>query len=330
MVTPIDDDMHAADGPSEPGPTMPATERLPTSGARFSHEELEGVLSTLPRTSIPFRCAFMPNVDSTMNMPADFKDTGHVLKPGDTFVSNQKSGTGVRGAWFTGEHDLAMTVVLEDTDDPLKRAYVETIGGLAPLFALRDLVGEVMPPIKFKWPNDLYEPTGAHKICGVMGVGQLDTERRAALEEKGFRLVEGHLLLGIGLNLGTEVDRQEIDRGQPTSVQTLTKTDPSDTGILLSRERVIAYTLYHLDRLLAIAESDPAELASNIEDNLWLDPSEGALGRGILTTNSGGAPASAHLKSVTPEGFLVAVGINKVFYPFSEVRRFCPARAVEI
>jgi BirA family transcriptional regulator, biotin operon repressor / biotin---[acetyl-CoA-carboxylase] ligase len=128
------------------------------------------------------------------------------LKDGDVvFTEQQTAGRGQNGrTWQSSEGVLTASFILESV--PL--AGFSLVVGLAVIFAVEDLIPDLVGKLQLKWPNDLY--VSERKLGGIL------------CETKGQKLV-----IGIGLNC-----RAELPIAEAISLHQLTDFVPQNLELL--------------------------------------------------------------------------------------------------
>jgi len=291
---------------------------VPTRGSEFDHSLLEDTMKSGTDISIPEsiqpNVIFFPSTDSTMREPLRHLERTGTLEPGLIFVAGaQTEATGQDGRWFTGPSDVAMTVILPDIQDHNKLAQLTFAAGISVINALRESLGDELPQLKVKWPNDVFEPKNAQKLCGILSVGGIEEEKRAGLAQKGYELPPNVVVIGIGVNLGSEVIREEELRGKPTSIQTL-------TGVLLDREAVIANIYRELISFYELITSTPIEFTKHVKPNLYLGENDAT----YMDISPDDETIHGTLKGVSQRFFeLRSDGVTRLI-PLSIVRRMYP------
>jgi BirA family transcriptional regulator, biotin operon repressor / biotin---[acetyl-CoA-carboxylase] ligase len=128
------------------------------------------------------------------------------LKDGDViFTDQQTAGRGQHGrAWQSPQGVLTASFILESV--PLSG--FSLVVGLATIFAIEDLISDLVGKLQLKWPNDLY--VSERKLGGIL------------CEAKGQKLV-----VGIGLNC-----RAEMPVAEAISLHQLTDLVPGNLEML--------------------------------------------------------------------------------------------------
>ncbi len=291
---------------------------VPTRGSEFDHSLLEDTMKSGTDISIPEsiqpNVIFFPSTDSTMREPLRHLERTGTLEPGLIFVAGaQTEATGQDGRWFTGPSDVAMTVILPDIQDHNKLAQLTFAAGISVINALRESLGDELPQLKVKWPNDVFEPKNAQKLCGILSVGGIEEEKRAGLAQKGYELPPNVVVIGIGVNLGSEVIREEELRGKPTSIQTL-------TGVLLDREAVIANIYRELVSFYELIVNEPDKFSKLMQSHLYT----GANDHIFMDVAPDDATLEGTLTDVTGSFFKLKAGSSTSCIPLHDVKRIYP------
>jgi BirA family biotin operon repressor/biotin-[acetyl-CoA-carboxylase] ligase len=157
----------------------------------------------------------------------------------------QTAGRGRRGrAWVSGLGNALTFSVLRNLDVGLAALSGLSLAvGLAVTQALEELGAQ---GVKVKWPNDvLLQTTEGHaKLGGIL------------IELSGDALGPTRAVIGIGLNMRLpEAAREQI--GQPAAHATAQlPADLAQAGLQVSRNRLLASILRHLDAVLATFERE--------------------------------------------------------------------------
>jgi biotin-(acetyl-CoA carboxylase) ligase len=266
------------------------------------------------RASNRFRVIFQTEVDSTMNCPEVLPQ---YAEPYTVYLAGrQTKGAGQRGSWVTGENDIAMTIVFPQG---YRRGAVDIAPGLAVVRALKKLAPAI-PDLALKWPNDVYTREGGRKLCGILRVLPEDTERIKDLCDRGYRISGKHFLVGMGINVSSDITRQVGLRGMPTSLENL-------SGRRFAREEVLAYILNELDEIFEEILSDEARFLSAAQTAIWTE-SDGTCLLGFVDKRP---EVRVRLLNLLPAGFRVQSCETNVeaIYDYAEVERFCPPWTVE-
>ncbi|RMD84492.1 MAG: hypothetical protein D6808_06910, partial [Candidatus Dadabacteria bacterium] len=109
-------------------------------------------------------------------------------------------------------------------------------------------------------------------------------------------------------------------RGNPVSVETLTGERSGGEGILLSREYVLAHTVYHLFSLVESVRGGAVNTLVNlIRENIILDPDGG-----VIFEDVQGNSGYLKVTGVDEKGFWVEDRDGKRQLPFHTIRRLYP------
>jgi BirA family transcriptional regulator, biotin operon repressor / biotin---[acetyl-CoA-carboxylase] ligase len=150
------------------------------------------------------------------------------LKDGDVvFTDQQTAGRGQHGrTWQSPQGVLTASFILESV--PLSG--FSLVVGLAAIFAIEDLIPDLVGKLQLKWPNDLY--VSERKLGGIL------------CEAKGQKLV-----IGIGLNC-----RAEIPIAEAISLHQLTDFIPPNLEILKKLRQTLreAASLIHFQGLISL------------------------------------------------------------------------------
>lgn len=270
-----------------------------------------------------FSIEYAPVIDSTMQIAKYFSDRNRVLESRSVLIAGvqtQGKGYTAQSVWSSAGKDVKMTIALSDSDAAYsqeRQVLYGTACGLAVLNAVKSLAGLAIAEhspgteLRLKWLNDVYAVNtaagSAKKLCGIMCVGKTDDNYGTA----SF-IVNDKFLSGIGLNLA---ESAAVDSVGGTSVQGV-------SGVLFSREIVIAAVLQELDRQLVLLEGDPVAFAASIAPALWLSDT----GKVKMTILEGKQATSCEgvILGVDRNGFQVEAEGRRFHVPFHKMRRFIP------
>ena len=232
-----------------------------TRGSNFNRDLFENTSAKFKDLPFSPNLVFLPVTDSTMNAPARYQSAYGDVPFGTTFIAaSQTAGTGQDGRWYTGPHDVAMTIALPDIKENKLRAIFQFSVGVAVLETLKSHAPEISD-LAVKWPNDVFTKQDWQKIAGILNVSPLDTARVNSLNEKGYSLPNDILISGIGINLGNYIKHQPGLRGTPTSVESL-------TGKLLSRETIAAEVACRVIKMHSKLTSGSISLIESLHSHL--------------------------------------------------------------
>lgn len=214
-----------------------------------------------------WRVEFHPVLDSTND---------EVLRdpvPGRVVVADtQRSGRGRLARTWVTPPGLALAVsALVPAPDPALLGWVPLATGLAVRAALADVGVDA----ELKWPNDVLLAAGPHAGRKLAGI-----------------LIQAHragLVIGTGINVALT----EADLPVPTATSVLLAGGDPD------RELVLARYLVHLDRVLALLDTDPVGVQGAYRRAC------GTLGRAVEVHDTPGDPRRGRALEIDPSGRLV-------------------------
>jgi biotin-(acetyl-CoA carboxylase) ligase len=273
---------------------------------------------------LPFNpnLVFLPITDSTMNAPARYESAYGTIPSGTTFIAGeQTAGTGQDGRWYSGPHDVAMTICLPDIKDAKLRALFQFSVGVSLLETLKSAAPEIKD-LAVKWPNDVFTKDDWQKIAGILNVSPCDTAKVKFLTEKGYTMPSEALISGIGINLGNYIKHQQGLRGTPTSVESL-------TGRLIPREVVAAEVACRVIAMHSLLSSgclpSSLPLIQSFEKYL-LTRTGGYVG---IDLNPNESAITGKIEGFSSLGILLRHSDNKLdLLPFDLIKRIYPDSSI--
>jgi biotin-(acetyl-CoA carboxylase) ligase len=259
-----------------------------------------------------FEPVFLQEVDSTMNVPADFESAGRQVVPGLVVIAGaQTHGRGARGDWVSNTDDVMLTVVLPKSVP--RPQFLGPCISLAVLAALN--AAEVTAPLRVKWRNDVYAVTtsGPRKISGILVVSPYDLDCVRDLRARGCRISEDFTLVGVGVNMAP-VTATGL-RGNPISVAEIS------TGSI-RREDLIARILLNFGILYqsVMRRAVLGPFFRAVSDHLWLGEDR----RCEFEVLGGQGPVFGRFEGLTEDGIRFENGGERITLPCSSVRRIYP------
>lgn len=183
----------------------------------------------------------LPVLTSTNDHARKWAQEGSVPCPALIVADHQTAGRG-RGAnrWWTGRGSLACTLLVDPTAWQIAPADGPLVS-LAVAVALVETLSSYVDDVGLHWPNDIF--VNERKIAGVL------------IE----RLVDGRLIIGIGLNVNnTLADAPAELRAIATTLRDLTDRQHDRTEVLMQMLR-------HLDTALTELGRSPESLVENAD-----------------------------------------------------------------
>lgn len=186
------------------------------------------VLPHLSNNGLDWRYHHYLRINSTNDAARCLAEAG--AAEGTVVVAEEQTdGRGRLGrAWFSRKtQDVLLSLVLRPDMDPVMAPGLSLVVGLAASQAIRQVAGICTD---LKWPNDVF--TLGRKCCGVL------TEMNADHGKIHF------VIVGVGINVnGTSLSG---------SISGLASTLEQATGFTISRARLVAAFLNHLEALYLV------------------------------------------------------------------------------
>lgn len=150
----------------------------------------------------------LQSVDSTMAEGA--RVAGQMAGPGWLLALDQTAGHGRRGrAWASPSGNFMASLVMHPSEPPQTVALRSFVSALALRDALADATGRA-DGLSLKWPNDVLLNGG--KVAGIL------------LESLGVGATVDHLIIGIGVNLVSAPDADQVEEGATPPVSLMSET----------------------------------------------------------------------------------------------------------
>ncbi|WP_165230383.1 biotin--[acetyl-CoA-carboxylase] ligase [Aquisphaera insulae] len=201
-----------------------------------------------------------PEVDSTSGLARSLILQGVDELPLLVWADRQTLGRGQRDrSWYSDDGSLTFTVAIDPAAHGLRvdqEPRLSMVAALAVIHAIEDR-GWAIPGLGIRWPNDV-EASGG-KLGGIL------PER---IEVPGGS-PSHRLLVGIGLNVFTRLDRAPMDVGRMAASLATLGAGPLDGS---SMPGLLAAILTHLGRELGRLKDDAPDQAREWDDrNLLRD-----------------------------------------------------------
>lgn len=291
---------------------------VPTQGQSFDVDLFYKTCQKFKELPFTPKLIFLPITDSTMNSPARYEAEYGEIPPGTTFVAGeQTAGTGQDGRWFSGPHDVAMTIALPDIKEAKLRALFQFSVGISVLETLKSVTPEIQD-LAVKWPNDVFTKYDWQKIAGILNVSPEDTSKVNLLREKGYSMPNEAMISGIGINLGNYIKHQQGLRGTPTSVESL-------TGKIVPREVITAEVTCRVIKMHARLKSQSSDLIQSFHDYLLTR----AGGFVEMDLNPNETTVKGSIEGFSSLGILFRHNNNKLdLFPFDLIKRIYPDSSI--
>jgi BirA family biotin operon repressor/biotin-[acetyl-CoA-carboxylase] ligase len=229
-------------------------------------------------------------VDSTSGLARCLLLQGVDELPLVVWADSQTLGKGQRDSeWWSDEGSLTFTIAIDPRDYALRveqEPRLSLATALAVINAIEAL-GLVAPGIGIRWPNDI--ELGGRKLGGILPE-RVDTK-------------DGHrLIIGVGLNVLTRLDRAPTAVGRMATSLSAFQQGPLDASVLL---RLLAAILSEFPRQLELLAEDSAELAREWQSlNLLRDQH--------VEVNLGSRIVSGRVVAIDAEGALCLDDGNEI------------------